>query len=132
MGASDFSGRLLDGEKIIWTRQPAQGLRLSPRDGFFIPASLLWGGFAIFWESKVLSAPNAPIFMAIWGVPFMLVGLYLIIGRFFVDAWIRRSTNYALTNQRVLILRQKPLGNFITLSLSRLPDMRLKIGRAHV
>jgi hypothetical protein len=67
-----------------------------------IPFSLLWGGFAVFWESSVVGL-NAPPFFMLWGIPFVLVGLYVMVGRFFVDAWVRRRTCYALTGERVLI-----------------------------
>jgi hypothetical protein len=121
---SVFTEHLLKGEKIAWWGQPAQGFLLTGRDGFMIPFSLMWGGFAIFWETSVLST-NAPIFMALWGVPFVLIGLYLIAGRFVVDAWIRRGMYYAVTDKRVLILRSGPFATFVAISLAQLPDTNL-------
>jgi hypothetical protein len=69
-----------------------------------IPFSLLWGGFAVFWETSAF-VDHTPLFFRLWGVPFVLVGLYFIIGRFFVDAWVRGRTSYAVTDRRVLMLR---------------------------
>src|SRR5207248_6281465 len=63
--------RALDsGESLIWSGTPRQGILLRPSDAYMIPFSLLWGGFAIFWEASVLrlSGPNAG-FMSIWGIP---------------------------------------------------------------
>jgi hypothetical protein len=125
MGADDFRNRLLPGETILWTGRPAQGLMLTGRDGFLVPFSLFWGGFAIFWEWMVLRAPKAPPVMGLFGAPFVLVGLYLIFGRFLVDAWARASTNYALTNQRILIARQRPSQSFTSIDLDRLSDATL-------
>jgi hypothetical protein len=125
MADSDFQGRLMPGERIVWSGQPASGLLLSGRDAFLIPFSLLWGGFAISWEWSAAHAPNTPIFFDLWGIPFVLLGLYFIAGRFFVDAWIRKSVRYAVTNQRVLILRTVPNKKFIALAIDRIPELSL-------
>lgn len=131
MGADDFQGRLLSGERILWTGAPPTGLLLTARDGFLIPFSLLWGGFAIFWEWGVVTGMGskghpAPDFFVLWGIPFVLIGLYLIFGRFFVDAWLRARTSYALTNQRVLILRTAPAFKFTAYAVDRLPELSLE------
>lgn len=99
----ELTGRLEHGESLIWTGVPRQGLVLRVFDLFLIPFSLLWGGGAIFWEATVL-LQGAPLVAALWGIPFVLMGLYLIIGRFFVDARIRANTFYGLTDRRAVIL----------------------------
>lgn len=123
-------------ERLIWSGAPGRGLRLRPSDSVMIPFSLVWGGFALFWEYSVLfglepsgrpstSASAAPIFMKLWGVPFVLVGLYLIVGRFFFDAFQRARTVYAVTDQRVLIVTQVFGKRVRSLSLRTLPDVTL-------
>ncbi|MBV8187004.1 MAG: PH domain-containing protein [Alphaproteobacteria bacterium] len=72
-------------------------------DAFLIPFSVVWGGFATFSELSAMKA-GAPVFSALFGLPFVAVGLYLMVGRFFVDARQRTRTFYALTNERVLIV----------------------------
>lgn len=123
IGSADpFAERLLRGEKVVWSGRPKRGLMLTGRDGFLIPFGLLWGGFAVFWEWNVLRMPNAPVVMIVFGVPFVLIGLFMIFGRFFVDAWLRQSVFYALTDRRVLILRSRPSVSFQSISLDRLPE----------
>ena len=75
MNTIDVTERLLTGERMVWSGRPAQGLLFTGRDWLLVPFSLLWGGFAIFWESSVL-AMNGPIIMKLWGVPFVLIGAF--------------------------------------------------------
>jgi hypothetical protein len=129
MDTFDFMDRLLRDEKIVWSGRPAQGLLLTGRDAFLIPFSLFWGGFIIFWETNALTQAKGQTFFALWGIPFVLVGLYLIVGRFLFDAWIRRGMSYAVTNKRILILRSGPFGKFTAVPIDRLPDASLSEGR---
>jgi hypothetical protein len=123
------------GEKLLWSGQPKQGVRLQAGDVIMIPFSLMWGGFAFFWEAGVLGliplngkngqAHPAPIFMAIWGIPFCLVGLYLIIGRFFGDALARRKTWYGITDKRVLVLKSLFTTNVNSIDYANLTNLNL-------
>jgi hypothetical protein len=122
---SDLSDRLLSGERIIWSGAPGQGLLFTGADMMMIPFSLLWGGFAIFWESSVI-AQGGPFFFMLFGIPFVLVGLYIVVGRFLIDAWVRRGMQYAVTNKRILISRSGPFSNFMAVSLDAVPEATLK------
>jgi hypothetical protein len=111
---SPLESYLDPGEKLLWSGQPKQGIRLQASDAIMIPFSLMWGGFAFFWEASVLglvklnnhNQSGPPLFMALWGIPFVLVGLYMIVGRFFFDSATRKKTWYGVTDQRLIILKQ--------------------------
>jgi len=94
-------------ERLLWSGRPKQGIVLRGSDAFMIPFSLLWGGFAIFWEYMALSIPDKAglvvIVFPLFGIPFVIAGLYFIFGRFIVDAKKREKTYYGLTDQRVII-----------------------------
>lgn len=114
-----FQARLNPGEEILWTGVPVQGVVFNKSDILLIPFTLMWCGFAIFWEWGVLQS-GAPGFMAFWGIPFILIGLYMVFGRFFADSWRRRRTTYAITPNRVIIRRGNDLESLDLRSLSDL------------
>ena len=120
-----FQPYLLSGERILWNGSPDPGRLLTRADIFLIPFSLLWGGFAIFWEAAVVLAGAShggpPLFFVLWGIPFVVVGQYFIWGRFLYKRWDRRRTLYAVTNQRILVLRGKT--NLQSMFLAQLPTL---------
>lgn len=93
---------LSQGETLLWSGRPKTGILFRSSDAFVIPFSLLWAGFAVFWEATVFTS-GAPILFRLWGIPFLIVGFYITIGRFFVDAKKRANTVYGITNDRIII-----------------------------
>jgi hypothetical protein len=77
---------------------------LRSSDAIRIPFALFFTGVAIFWEKQTLRG-GTPIFFMLWGIPFLLAGAYMLVGRFFFDMWQRRSTVYAVTPRRIFILK---------------------------
>src|SRR5262245_50991688 len=124
-----FQPYLVPGERIVWSGQPKQGISFSRSDILAIPFSLLWGGFAIFWNFEVWTFPRTGVALdwlfPLWGLPFLAVGLYLIVGRFFYDAWVRKHSYYAVTNERVLILRTSPTSRLTSREIPALPMFEL-------
>jgi len=116
-------------ETLLWSGRPAGGVRLQPSDAVTIPFSLMWGGFAVFWEYSVIHSGGAPLFFVLWGVPFVLVGIYLIVGRFFWDAYQRDKTHYAVTNRRVIFIREGMGGKTTSLPLRAVPAIEVSGGR---
>ncbi|WP_237153121.1 hypothetical protein [Oryzibacter oryziterrae] len=124
-----FSPYLLAGESIKWSGRPRSGLMTFPNDAYFIPFSLLWCGFAIFWTiTGVLHWGLQPMFAL--GCAFVLLGLFMVFGRFFADAWLRQATHYAVSDQRILILRTRPLTKLRTVLLSQICETTLTLHAA--
>jgi hypothetical protein len=103
---------LTSGETVLWSGQPNPCIIFHKDDLYLIPFSLMWGGFAIFWEAGVsgywVSGPNSGkqwAFGMLWGIPFVLVGQYIIWGRFLYAAWKKKRTHYAVTERRVIVVQ---------------------------
>jgi hypothetical protein len=128
--ASAIEQELSPGERLVWSGQPRQGIRLRASDAFLIPFSIFWCGFAVFWELGALTAatkaggPVAVVF-PVFGVPFVLIGLYLVFGRFLVDARTRERTFYGVTTERVIIVSGLFSRRTKSLSLRTLTDVSL-------
>lgn len=114
---------LTSGERILWKGRPGKGHYLSKHDALLIPFSLTWGGFAIFWEYQAITL-GAPLFMALFGIPFVLIGLYIIFGRFIHMAYLRKRTFYVITNEKVI----RKCGNKVDmLNLVTTPPIQVKM-----
>ena len=121
------------GERLLWAGMPKQGTIFKSSDVFMIPFSLLWGGFAIFWEYMALSmapnAQNAPdgfaLLFPLFGIPFVVIGLYMIFGRFIYDSKKREKTFYGLTDQRAIIVSGVFSKSVKSLNLKTMSDVSL-------
>lgn len=121
---------LLSGETIVWAGQPNTRVIFHKQDLYMVPFSLLWGGFAIFWEASVSGLwesngrPGIPwSFGMLWGIPFVVAGQYFIWGRFLYDAWLKRHTYYALTNRRVIVVQNGWSRRMASSYLNSLPNL---------
>jgi hypothetical protein len=132
-----FKPDLQKDEKILWSGQP-EPQWFTAGDFFLIPFSLLWGGFAYFWEGSVLhlylTNPKAggALFMVFWGIPFVLIGSYFMFGRFFFQRLLQKNTFYALTNQRVIILSTFRGRSTQALFLDKLPGINKTVNKKGV
>lgn len=120
----ELRAELQAGERLLWSGKPRAGVRLVAADTVMIPFSLLWGGFALYWEYTVIDQ-GAPLLFALFGVPFVLLGLHLIVGRFLWDAYRRSRTYYGLTNRRILVLSAARTRRLRSLGLGSLPEVNL-------
>lgn len=124
---------LVPGEKVLWQGSPGSGIRFRRSDFFLIPFGLFFFGFSLFWETMALSftdrANNPPLMATIFpifGLPFICVGAYLVVGRFFWDSYRRKRSTYLLTNRRALI-ETIAFGRKVTsITLADLPAVSLE------
>jgi hypothetical protein len=115
-------------ERLVWFGRPRTGIRLTAADVYLIPISLGVCGFAIFWELSVWE--RGPQWKVIWGIPFIAFGLYLVFGRFIVDAIRRQRIFYGLTPRRAIIVsglfnrkvRSLVLDSICEISVTERPD----------
>jgi hypothetical protein len=105
MDEAQLRASLWPSERVLWMGRPGGGLRFTMQDWFVIPFSVVWLGIAstIFLGDGFHQAEPFPfVFMP---ALFLAVGLYMLVGRFLLDIWLRSNTGYAITNQRAVIVR---------------------------
>src|SRR5215813_5940305 len=86
------------GERLLWSGMPRQGVVFHATDLFLIPFFLVWAGFptaAAF--GFITSGRSAGIDLLF--LPFIIIGAYMLVGRFIIDARQRAHTFYGVTNQ---------------------------------
>jgi hypothetical protein len=129
---------LLKGETVLWAGRPNKGVIFHREDAFLIPFSVMWGGFAIFWEGGVLGrfgtsdTHSVPGFFVLWGIPFVVIGQYFIWGRFLTVAWKKGKTFYAVTDRRVLVVQDAWKYRAASSYLDALPTLTLETGAGNI
>ncbi|MCA2013863.1 hypothetical protein [Pararhodobacter sp. CCB-MM2] len=108
-----WEGLLEDGETILWQGQPATGviwrdlISLETVIGaFFTVFSGGWViGTGVMVGSFGAADPFAYLFLLfpLAGTLFLAIGLYLLVGRLFMDSYQRGKTWYTLTNRAAFI-----------------------------
>ena len=118
-GAPEGWGAYLDrDEKLLWEGAPATGLRFRASDLGKSVFGLFFLGFSIFWvagassvtsgfhTSGLAAGPEGVFqFFPLFGLPFVLVGAYMVFGQYLWNAYVRGKTRYALTDRRAIIAK---------------------------
>ncbi len=117
-------GMLQPGETLLWSGRPGKVRVFGKEDVILIPFSLVWCGFLAFsvWSTWSESGGNliAGIFPKLFLIPFVVAGLWLLVGRFVVKVVSAKKECYALTSQRIIIQKGKTTRS---LELTDLPPM---------
>jgi hypothetical protein len=133
---SPIDGLLSPGEKVLWAGKPPQDLLiLNAGDLFLIPFFLFWTGFACFWEAMAIAGlveggmDGPGICMPLFGLPFVAIGFFMLGARFAGDVLVRRSTFYALTGRRVMIVTGRKGRTLVSVPLEKIDNIGLTIHR---
>lgn len=114
-GMNNFIGReLRKGEEVLWSGHPDRAAFLSKGDIILVPASLLWSAMALSFAIPMLSAVRTDNdvlpFVLFFAIPFAVMAVYCMFGRFAFRLWVKSRTHYLVTNERVVAL-SKVFGN---------------------
>ncbi len=97
----DLNAYLAPGEKVLWSGKPELKLFVLRTWPLSIFGAVLLVAIIAF-ETTILTT-EAPDFLALWGVPFALAGLYMVVGHFLVTYREWGHIEYMLTESRLLI-----------------------------
>lgn len=119
-------------ETVLWTGQPKPGLMFKSSDIVLSGFGFFFFAFAIFWTTMAGSmGSEAGLFgyvFPLFGVPFILVGGYLLFGRFFWDAFVRGKTRYALTNRRAIVAKSAFGRSMASHPITKSSEIELQVG----
>ncbi len=128
--STGWEGLLAPGETILWQGRPVAGIDWRSLWDGRTPFGLIFAGFALFWitMARRMTGDDGGVLslFPLFGLPFLLVGLYLAFGRLLWEAHARARTHYTLTDRAGFVatelfgrrnLERYPLG----------PDMRLTL-----
>jgi hypothetical protein len=126
---AELGAELEPGERLLWSGRPAGGVRLQGSDAAVSVFALLWCAIAAGWWGSASEVDEGGL-AALALVPVTLVGLYLLVGRFFHDAWRRSRTLHAVTSRRILTVVAAPRRTVSAFPLAALPEPSLVAHRS--
>ena len=106
MSGQGWDSYLNPGEKVLWQGQPSSKLRLQFKHPMHHVVGLIFVVFSVFWMTQAAAAGGL---FWMFGLIFLVIGLFNAGGVFFWRAYAAKVTWYSLTNQRALIATDFPL-----------------------
>ena len=99
--SADLQQELDAGEQVLWSGRALPGLRIE--SGSLVQSAFGLVFFGISVASLFAAGKESTIFPVLWTSLLVLAGFYYVVGHFFWNAICRRYTEYAVTNQRVIV-----------------------------
>jgi hypothetical protein len=121
--SSSIARELRSGEQLLWQGRPRAGIRLRSADWYQVPFSLVWCVFVFPMAGGVLFGTRKASVEAFVYILLAALGLYSLLGRYFVDAIRRKNTAYALTSRRAIMAVDFFGRNVQPINLQSLPEV---------
>ncbi len=119
---AELSPYLHPDETLLWVGQPYTTRKFRPNP-FVVIFMLFWFGFAVFWT---VTASAAGGFFGLFGIPFLLIGGYMLYTLFIGQKKQLEQTVYAVTDRRAIILYTDRRGTGCTeFLISRLSNITM-------
>lgn len=111
---TDWDHILAHDEEILWQGRPSGRLRIPPGHLPKAIFGLVYALFAVVWISLALTIAadttgGIGFLFPLFGLPFVLIGLWMMIGIPVWNAILRRNSFYTLTNRRGFIGSDLPV-----------------------
>ncbi len=127
---------LFDNENILWNGKPIIWKMFNAIDYFLIPLGILWTFGGIFYEREfirimLLSRGHTGSVTFLYFIPIIIVipiiamGIYLLITRFIVKAYIKFKTFYAITDHRIFIIQRGMLKKIKSVNIEKITDIEI-------
>ena len=104
-----FKDELVSGEEMLWSGKPGLSILSSRGTVFMLLFGIFWLGFSLFWEFGAIVAylESGVIIFPIFGIPFVIIGLFLVFGLPVYMRHKKKNTVYAVTSKRLIIITYK-------------------------
>ncbi|MCA0204416.1 MAG: aspartate carbamoyltransferase catalytic subunit [Proteobacteria bacterium] len=100
-----WEGILEEGETILWQGRPVTGVRLRDFLGLPLVFGLFFTGFSLVWIAMARLMTQGEDFSVfpLFGLPFLLVGLYVAFGLPFGKDYLRKRSWYTLSDRKAYV-----------------------------
>lgn len=125
-----LQAELTPGEQILWSGKPNPKVIFHKDDWFAIPFSFVWVSGTLYPHGGILREflqPATDLFGIAFASIFLVVGQYMLWGRFLYAAWRKSKVLYAVTRERVFVLSGPPFPHTIQSAIGDIPIIHQKI-----